>query len=92
MFTGWSGKGLGVEEQGRIDPVEPAAVRGRSQKFSGLGNAVSDRYSVLCTPRGSACSVNPSAKYKQQEVIHVQEVNTQGKLLVKTKIVRKSSS
>ncbi len=42
--SGWSGTGLGVEEQGIVDPVQHAEVRDRSDMFKGIGISMNDPF------------------------------------------------
>ena len=42
--AGWGGKGLGSSEQGRVEPVEQAEVRDRSNMYKGVGVAVNDPF------------------------------------------------
>ncbi|XP_041359548.1 serine-rich adhesin for platelets-like [Gigantopelta aegis] len=71
---GWSGKGLGVEEQGRMDPVESAAVRGQADKFSGLGINLKDRYSQIHKHKGQPWDVNLTVKNEEREMKFIQEL------------------
>lgn len=43
-YTGWGGKGLGSSEQGRVDPVETAEVRDKTDMYRGIGIAVNDPF------------------------------------------------
>lgn len=39
LLTGWGGAGLGASEQGIVDPVKAADVRGPSDMYKGIGVA-----------------------------------------------------
>lgn len=41
---GWSGQGLGAQEQGRVDPVAGGEVRDKMDQFKGVGVPVSDPF------------------------------------------------
>lgn len=41
---GWSGQGLGAQEQGRVDPIAGGEVRDKMDQFKGVGVAVSDPF------------------------------------------------
>ena len=43
-MTGWSGKGLGANEQGRVDPVSGGEVRDKMDLYKGVGLAINDPF------------------------------------------------
>ena len=44
MSPGWSGKGLGAEEQGIVDPVEAADIRDKNDMRKGVGIDLRDPF------------------------------------------------
>jgi len=59
MKMGWEGKGLGAQEQGIEEPVHGGHVRGRDEKFVGVG--VNPIDAVLHTKQD-----DPFAEYRRQ--------------------------
>lgn len=44
LCLGWGGAGLGASEQGIVDPVKAAEVRGASDMYRGIGVDINDPY------------------------------------------------
>ena len=44
FHTGWGGGGLGSSEQGRVDPIEAAEVRDRTDMYKGIGTSMTDPF------------------------------------------------
>lgn len=43
-ILGWGGKGLGVEEQGIVDPISAAEARDRQDMYKGIGIDMKDPF------------------------------------------------
>ena len=44
FFAGWSGKGLGANEQGIVDPISGGEVREKMDMYKGVGVAINDPF------------------------------------------------
>lgn len=45
--SGWGGAGLGASEQGIVDPIKAAEVRGPSDMYKGLGSGGDDPFTAF---------------------------------------------